>query len=182
MGCDSWGRKESDTTERLSDWTELNWVIDTAFPGGSALKSSPADAGEAGDASSVPGWRRPPGEGSGNPLQYSCLENSMDRRACWDIVYGVTKESTRLRKWAHTQSKWINLSVTFLNSRHPLKVCLLVFSISPQPFWHQGLVSRKTDFPHYRWVEMVSGWFKWFTFIVEFIIIITSAPPQILRH
>ena len=47
------------------------------FPGGSVVKNSPASAG---DVSSIPGLGRSPGEGNGNPLQCSCLENAMDRR------------------------------------------------------------------------------------------------------
>ena len=46
-----------------------------------------------GDAGSVPGLERSPGEGNGNPLQYSCLGNPMDRGAWWAIVHGVAKES-----------------------------------------------------------------------------------------
>ena len=45
----------------------------------------------AGDAGSIPGSRRSPGEGNGNPLQYFCLENSMDRGAWWATVHGVTR-------------------------------------------------------------------------------------------
>ena len=45
----------------------------------------------AGDVGSVPGWGRSPGEGNGNPLQYSCLEISMDRGACWATVHGVAE-------------------------------------------------------------------------------------------
>ena len=47
----------------------------------------------AGDKSSVPESGRSPGEGHGNTLQYSCLETSMDRRAWWATVHGVTKQS-----------------------------------------------------------------------------------------
>ena len=61
------------------------------FPGGTMVKNPPANAGDERDAGSVPGWRRSLGEGNGNPLEYSCLENSMDRGACWAIVYGVSK-------------------------------------------------------------------------------------------
>ena len=43
-----------------------------------------------------PGSRTSPGEGNGNPLQYSCLENSLDRGAWWAIVHGVTKSWTQL--------------------------------------------------------------------------------------
>ena len=51
-----------------------------AFPGGSVVKNPPATAG---DRSWIPGWGRSPGEGNGNPLQYSWLENYMDRGAWW---------------------------------------------------------------------------------------------------
>ena len=43
------------------------------------------------EAGSIPGWRRSPGEGNGNPLQYSCLENPMDKGAWWATIHGVTK-------------------------------------------------------------------------------------------
>jgi len=48
----------------------------------------------AGDASSIPGLGRSPGEGYGNPLQYYCLQNSMKREAWWAKVHGITKESS----------------------------------------------------------------------------------------
>ena len=60
------------------------------FPGGSGSKES---ARNAGDLGSVPELGRYCGEGNGNPLQYSCLENSMDRGAWQATVHGVTKES-----------------------------------------------------------------------------------------
>ena len=50
----------------------------------------------AGDLGSSPGLGRSPGEGNGNPLQYCCLENPMDRGAWYTTVYGVTKSRTRL--------------------------------------------------------------------------------------
>ena len=50
----------------------------------------------AGDLGSIPRSGRSPGEGSGNPLQYSCLENSMDGEAWWATVHGVAKSWTRL--------------------------------------------------------------------------------------
>ena len=58
------------------------------FPGGSVVKNPPANIGDAG---SIPGWGRSPGEGNGNPFQYSCLENSMDPGAWWAAVHGVTR-------------------------------------------------------------------------------------------
>ena len=65
------------------------------FPGGSVMKNLPWDLG------SIPESGRPRGEGNGNPLQYSCLENPMDRRAFWAIVHGVTKRWTWLSNY-HT--------------------------------------------------------------------------------
>ena len=57
------------------------------------VKNPPTNAE---DSSSIPGLGRSPGEGNGNPLQYSCLGNPMDRGALWATVYGVTKSQTRL--------------------------------------------------------------------------------------
>ena len=58
------------------------------FPGGSVVKIPPANAGDVG---SIPGWGRSPGGGHGNPLQYSCMENPMDRGAWWATVHRVAK-------------------------------------------------------------------------------------------
>ena len=63
------------------------------FPGGSGSKES---AGNVGDLGLIPGSGRSPGEGHGNPLQYSRLENSMDRGAWWVTAHGVTKSRTQL--------------------------------------------------------------------------------------
>ena len=60
------------------------------------VKNLPANAGDARDADSVPGSGRFPGEGNDNPLQFSCLENSMDRGACQATVHGVAKSQTQL--------------------------------------------------------------------------------------
>ena len=67
--------------------------VSCSFPGGAVVKKSPANAGDAGDTGSIPGSGRSPGGGNGNPLQYSCLENSMDREAWWATVDEVIKES-----------------------------------------------------------------------------------------
>jgi len=63
------------------------------FPGGSEVKVSACNARDLG---SIPGSGRSPGEGNGNPLQYSCLENPMDGGAWWATVPGVTKSQTPL--------------------------------------------------------------------------------------
>ena len=74
-------------------------LFDKKFPGGSDGKVS---ARNAGDLGSIPGWGRVPGEGNGNPLQYSCLENSMDGEAWWATAHGVTKSWTRLSDFTFT--------------------------------------------------------------------------------
>ena len=59
------------------------------------VKNPPANAGDIRDADSIPGWGRTPGGGHGNPFQYSCLENPMDREAWWATVHRVgTTEAT----------------------------------------------------------------------------------------
>ena len=90
MGCSPWGRKELDTTEQLHFhfsftfivlviFTKLHLIgISEAILGGSDGEESACNAG---DTDSIPESRRAPGEGNGYPLQYSCLENSMDRGA-----------------------------------------------------------------------------------------------------
>ena len=55
------------------------------------VKYSPASAGDAGNGGLIPGSARSPGGGNGNPFQYSCLENPMDRRALQTTVYGVQR-------------------------------------------------------------------------------------------
>ena len=74
---------------RLNDFTYSPYC----FPGGSDSKESACNAGDPG---SLPGWGRFPVEGNPNPLQYSCQENSMDRRAWQATVHGVTRSWTRL--------------------------------------------------------------------------------------
>ena len=65
------------------------------------VKNPPANAGDIRDTGSVSGLGRSPGEGHGNPLQYSCLGNPMDRGAWWATVHGVARSQTRL--------KWLNM-------------------------------------------------------------------------
>ena len=64
--------------------------VPEGFPGGSVVKNLPANAGDAG---SIPGWGTSLGKGIGNPLQYSCLENPMDRGAWLATVHWSRKES-----------------------------------------------------------------------------------------
>ena len=59
-------------------------------------KASACSVGDAGDSGSIPRSRRSPGGGNGNPLQYSCLENPMDRGAWQAVIHGVAKNQTRV--------------------------------------------------------------------------------------
>ena len=70
-------------------------------PGGSDGEASACNAGDLG---SIPGSGRSPGEGNGNPLQCSCLENPRDGGACWPAVYGVAQSRTRLKRLSSSSS------------------------------------------------------------------------------
>ena len=73
------------------------------------LKKTPANAGDVRDMGSVPGLERSPGMEHGNPLQYSCLENHMDRGAWGATVHGVAKSGTQLKQLSmhtHTCRLW----------------------------------------------------------------------------
>ena len=61
------------------------------------VNNPPANAGDVRDVGSIPGEIRSPGGGNGNPLQYSCLQNPMDRGAWWATVHEVAKHWTRLQ-------------------------------------------------------------------------------------
>ena len=61
----------------------MGWV-------GTMVKNSPVDTGEVGDMGSIPGSGRSPGDGNGNPLQYSCLKSFMDRGAWWATLCGIS--------------------------------------------------------------------------------------------
>ena len=72
--------------------------VGTTFPGGSVIKT-PANTGDAGF---IPGSGSSPGEGNGNPIQYSYLENPMGRGAWWAAICGVVKSRTRLSDFTFT--------------------------------------------------------------------------------
>ena len=69
----------------------MNMCMCLGFPGGSVGKESACNVGDTGDVGSVLGLGRSPRGGHGNPLQYSCLENPMDRGAWWATVHRVAK-------------------------------------------------------------------------------------------
>ena len=77
------------------------WHAIEGFPGGSDGKVSACNARDPGP---IPGLGRSHGEGNGNRLQYSCLENPMDGRAWWATVHGVAKSRTQLRDFTHFEN------------------------------------------------------------------------------
>ena len=68
--------------------TQQKYIFSWGFPDGLESKESACNAGDLG---SIPGWGRSPGEGNDYPLQYSCLENPMDRGARWAVVHRVAR-------------------------------------------------------------------------------------------
>ena len=68
------------------------------------VKKSACNAGDWGNMGLIHGLGRSPGGGNGNPFQYSCLKNPMDRGAWWATVHGITKSQAQLRNWAHTHT------------------------------------------------------------------------------
>ena len=97
-----------------------------AFPMALVVKNLPANAGDAGDPGSIPGSGRSPGGGHDNPLQYSCLENPVNRGAWRATVHGVSKESDtgkatkRARTHTHTSMQTEKLKCTFWPTQYIL--------------------------------------------------------------
>ena len=96
---------------------EVFWASQVAL----MVKNPSANAGDLRDVDSVPGSGRPPGGGNGNPLQYSCLENPMDRGAWWATVHWVTKSLTWLKYFCasqmHSRTKkhlWMKYDASYL--------------------------------------------------------------------
>ena len=113
----------------ISPLSVLNIYLKTSllgFPDGSVVKNPSANAEDAWDAGSIPGLARSPGEGNGNPLQYSCLGNTMDRGAWQATVHGVANESD-LTWWLSNNNVLFFSSVHFSHS---------VMSDSLQPYDH----------------------------------------------
>ena len=77
------------------------------------VKNPPASAGDVKDAGSIPGLGRSPGGGSGNPLQYSSLENPMDRGAWWAIIHRVAKSQTQLKRLSPHAKLLYNVVLVF---------------------------------------------------------------------
>ena len=92
------------------------------YPGGSVGKES---ASNAGDPGSIPGSGRCPGEAIGNPLLYSCLENSMGKGGCWSTVHGITESDVTERLTLAP----LNTLHLFCPTDHTPLVCKFVLSL-----------------------------------------------------
>ena len=87
------------------------------------VKNLPVSAGDIRDAGSIPGSGRHPGEENGNPLQYSCLENPMDRGARQATVHGVTKSQTQLSMHACKHGVTPGRGVGRIQGECPCQMC-----------------------------------------------------------
>ena len=117
-----------------------------SFPGGSDGKESACNSGDPG---LIPGSGRSPGEGHGNPLQYSCLENSMDRGAWQAIVHGVTKS------WA-----WLSLVLKTLESSLDCKEIQPVHPKGDQSWVFIGRTDVEAETP-ILWLPDAKSWLIW---------------------
>ena len=100
VGCRPWGRKESDTTERLHSDFSLSCI----------------------------------GEGNGNPLQYSCLENPRDRRAWWAAIYGVAQSQTQLKRLSNSSRIYttaLNIKRIGIQQKHTMTTATKRWQIVP---------------------------------------------------
>ena len=94
------------------------------FPGGTVIKNLPANVG---DENLIPRSGRSPGVGNGNPFQYSCLENSMDRGAWWTTVQNVTKSWTT----EHSTAAVLSSHVSYV--LHYIILCKYMY-------WHVNII------------------------------------------
>jgi len=117
-----WGQKWETKPFFWRDLT-LGFPPPLGFPACAKVKNLPANARDRRDTGLIPGSGRSPGEGNGYPLQYSCLENLMDKGAMWATRHRVAKNWTRL-KWLSTHAAWeAHLWGSDLMSIHPIHSC-----------------------------------------------------------
>ena len=109
----------------------------------SYLAQTHTNPGDEGDMGSIPGLGRSPKEGNGNLLQYSCLENPMDKEAWRATVQGITKSWTALTNWTYTTAEnrlQTNFRATAVSQRHNLitwQILFFLFSMNVYNKTHQ---------------------------------------------
>ena len=108
-------------------------MLVSGFPGGSEVKVSACNVGDPG---SIPESGRSPGEGNGNPLQYSCLGNPTDGGAWWATVHGVAKSRTRLSDFTFL----FNVSFRCCYCCSVTQLCLLYGLQHARPLWPHHLL------------------------------------------
>ena len=117
--------------------TEMPWVffsitLRIGLPWWFSSKDSTCSEGDSGDLGSIPGSGRSPGRGHGNPLQYSCLENPVDRGAWWATVHGVTKSQ---HNWATKPPPAPGDYEFFLTDTQVAQVLLSLLLLEVQTSW-----------------------------------------------
>ena len=121
------------TDQWLVKWNFKNWIN---FPGGSDGKASACNAGDLG---SIPRFGRSPGVVNGNPPQYSCLENPMDREARQAIVHGVARIRHDLNKHTHPKKFQFSLLHYFYKtdklSQKKAKMSLSLVGVNTSTFF-----------------------------------------------
>ena len=95
--CEQWATKSKDEKQG-TNITKMSNSRGRGEPWWLSGKGPACNEGDAGDMGSIPGLGRSPGGRHGNPLQYSCLENPVDRGAWWATVHGVAKSRTHLKQ------------------------------------------------------------------------------------
>ena len=112
---------------RMRPFRTGHQIMGLGFPGGSEVKAS---ACKAGDLGSIPGSGRAPGEGNGNPLQYSCLENPMEGGAWWATVHGTAKSCTWLSERLQFMRRGVKGAASYETDISVKNYCK---HIAPQP-------------------------------------------------
>ena len=92
---------------------ELTWASQVVL----VVKNPPVNAGDIRDSDLIPGLGRSPGGGNGFPLQYSCLENPMDRGAWWATIHRVAKSQTQM-KWLSMHKELTQRAPTVMRAKH----------------------------------------------------------------
>ena len=124
-------RESKKTSDDLNHWDLGIITLTLGLPGDTVVKSLPASVGGIRDTGSIPGSGRFPEGGNGNPLQYSCLENSTDSGAWWAAIHGV-------HSWAHTH---LNIAWASLLIHHPSHI------------WDTNVKYRETIPVKWKWLK-----------------------------